>query len=789
MPTDNDTSGPNDDLADALRSVAKQLEAISGRISAGSIAETSQRKESTDKDNDDEASGCTAEAMEEELWETTRDTIKEQDQVDIDNWKDELNNLLVFAGLFSAVVTAFTVESYTWLQQDSGDATNTFLAHISLQISSFTTTPSFVNSSAPALPFQNVTSAFTPPAIAVPVNTLWVLSLTLSLLSAFFAIAVQQWLRQLRLPADIPARRAVELLALRADGLKTWQVPGIISFLPLLLQVAVVLFLIGLLILLRSLNATVAIVFGIVAVLGLMAFLVSTFIPLLSDRCPYRSPVVPTVLIVLQWLSYPICLLAVVGIFPFNAILRSPAGQAILQAEIIPFAVWDFFDDFDIWFHRKLLAYIKSFGQHMFVDVGQFWLQREYQQVLTLNDVKASKLRQSSVARVLLMCSLPSFARLFSCMRRFSSDEWRGVSRVMVMHSLDIFLPGSSFRGVVDYYGNVVPRAESYIRHWLSSRHSDLLLKAQEAHDWKQDDKLSGEDQDGLVLSSEVEKHGSQRYMQHVKHLFYICDNQTTNEDHCLTQEATTLLLILKAFNAGYAHKVDEARIVINFATRHGTRHAVRRRIWDSDAHRTLFISCTAVLVAMTHHPSDLQEEGRQLLSKVSNILCDGDWKRGHKENLQAFYTGHSEYLVHAFRPIPNIHTTLCRALVTLAKKGVLLRDPECPSVRLASTLREIYDGIDEEEINDARRSLSEFFWEIPYKGNLDRWKEEILGECMQALVHAECEARSTSLQLSPTLHQGSDPFTVEHPRLPSYGEDARADCTTDRESSVRKFI
>lgn len=183
----------------------------------------------------------------------------------MESWKDELNNLLVFvsvhaesipsltlncllskAGLFSAVVTAFAVESYTWLQQDPGDASNLLLAYISLQLLSFTNTASFINSSIPALPLQNVTSPFVPPAIAVPVNTLWVLSLTLSLMSAFLAIAVQQWLRQLRLPADIPVHQAVRLLSLRSDGLKTWQVPGIISLLPLLLQIAVVFFLIGL---------------------------------------------------------------------------------------------------------------------------------------------------------------------------------------------------------------------------------------------------------------------------------------------------------------------------------------------------------------------------------------------------------------------------------------------------------------------------------------------------------------------------------------------------------------
>ncbi|KAJ3539291.1 hypothetical protein NM688_g6385 [Phlebia brevispora] len=73
----------------------------------------------------------------EEAWELAVDTLKKREKDITDSWKDELNNLLVFTGLFSAIVTAFTVVSFTWLQQDPGDATNILLANISLQLSHF----------------------------------------------------------------------------------------------------------------------------------------------------------------------------------------------------------------------------------------------------------------------------------------------------------------------------------------------------------------------------------------------------------------------------------------------------------------------------------------------------------------------------------------------------------------------------------------------------------------------------------------------------------------------------
>ncbi|KAJ3532690.1 hypothetical protein NM688_g7387 [Phlebia brevispora] len=764
----------NPELVDALRDVAKQLREISEQLlpAVASIAESVKTKEESADDKAAKAIKINqAEAMEEELWETTRDTIKEQDQVEIDSWKDELNNLLVFAGLFSAVVTAFTVESYTWLQQDSGDATNMFLAYISLQVSPSPTYLPLINSSVPALPLQNVTSAFVPAAIAVPINTLWVLSLTLSLMSAFFAIAVQQWLRHLRLPADIPVRRAVELLALRADGLKTWQVPSIISLLPLLLQIAVILFLVGLFILLQSLNVTITIAFGVVVLLGLLAFLVSTFIPLLSFQCPYKSPLVPTVLIVLQWLSYPLAMITAAVVLPINTALMTSTGQSITES--ISQDVWHFFFwDFDDWCTKVLSAYIKSFGRHMLVDMGQFWLRREYQHLILTSDNldAASELRQSSLTRVLLMRSHSSFVGLVSCMRCFSLDEWRGVFQAMVLHSLNIFLPELYFRDLVDEYGDVVPRAASCVRHRLSSRHFDFLRKAQKARDWKKDGKLSQEDHDGLVLSSEVEKYSSRGYTQHVKHLLHICDHQTTNEDVCWWREAVTPLLMLKAFDAGYFPEVDEARIVINFATKHGARDAVRRRPCDNNSHRMLFASCTAALVAMTHHPyvMILQDEGYQVLSTFYDILCGDEWKRKHKERLKAFYNGRPEDdLVRAFRPVPGIHVTLCRTLVELAGKRVLLRYPECPSIRLASTLREIYEGIDKEEINKARESLDELSWWIRKNRRSGRWPE--VQEQQKAPVASEVDATPA---LPLPLHKSQDGSQLPgHSRLSSRGE------------------
>ena len=163
------------------------------------------------------------------------------------------------AGLFSAVVTAFTIESYQLLKG------NAVTAH------------------------------------SERINIFWFISLSLSLAAVSIGIVCMQWLREFQRDANLPPKDSVALRQMRYEGLLKWRVPGILSVLPLLLQAGLVLFLTGLLDLLWHLNHKVAIAVTIV-VAGPMLFLaVTTVLPALQviitrDRhlriaqCPYKSP-------------------------------------------------------------------------------------------------------------------------------------------------------------------------------------------------------------------------------------------------------------------------------------------------------------------------------------------------------------------------------------------------------------------------------------------------------------------------------------------------------------------
>ncbi|TFK37107.1 hypothetical protein BDQ12DRAFT_608446 [Crucibulum laeve] len=203
-------------------------------------------------------------------WDNCHDLVKRYDNEMCNAWRDE-------AGLFSAAVTAFTIESYKWLQLDSSDVSVQLLQQISVQLDPM------------------------PTSAAVRINIFWFLSLTLGLSTVLIGILCMQWLREYRREASLPHKDAVALRQMRYEGLLAWKVPVILSALPLMLQLALLFFFVGLLDLLWLLHHLVAII--ITAVVGLVfVFLVcTTILPSLQyicvadehlrvPQCAFKSP-------------------------------------------------------------------------------------------------------------------------------------------------------------------------------------------------------------------------------------------------------------------------------------------------------------------------------------------------------------------------------------------------------------------------------------------------------------------------------------------------------------------
>ncbi|KAJ7617699.1 hypothetical protein DFH06DRAFT_961388, partial [Mycena polygramma] len=70
------------------------------------------------------------------LWAVYISEAEKYDKSLVESWKSDMEGMLIFAGLFSAVLTAFLIESYKTLSPDSEDRTVKLLTQISQQLAS-----------------------------------------------------------------------------------------------------------------------------------------------------------------------------------------------------------------------------------------------------------------------------------------------------------------------------------------------------------------------------------------------------------------------------------------------------------------------------------------------------------------------------------------------------------------------------------------------------------------------------------------------------------------------------
>ncbi|KAK7687730.1 hypothetical protein QCA50_008946 [Cerrena zonata] len=203
--------------------------------------------------------------------------VRNIDEVRVQKSRDEIDTLLVVAGLFSAIQTAFIIESYKQLQSDPADMTNQLLKYLSQQLS---------NSSIPAVADFPSSTTTTP---SVRINTFWFCGLVISLMTASFGIITKQWLREY-LVHESSAEVYLRIRFFRIEGWEKWRASEIVAILPFLLQFSMLLFFLGLTEFLNPLNKDVD--KAVKALVYLWASLVAavTLAPILSPRCPWKTP-------------------------------------------------------------------------------------------------------------------------------------------------------------------------------------------------------------------------------------------------------------------------------------------------------------------------------------------------------------------------------------------------------------------------------------------------------------------------------------------------------------------
>ncbi|KAF8949894.1 hypothetical protein BDZ97DRAFT_1689529, partial [Flammula alnicola] len=120
-------------------------------------------------------------------WKTCHGLLQEYDSKFFKAQTDEVQYLLIFAGLFSAVVTSFAVDLYKMLQQDSGNMSAYILSVISTQLGN----GSLLN--------QTLSPpSSSPNGPVIRINIFWFVSLSLSLTTVLLGTTCMQWLREYR---------------------------------------------------------------------------------------------------------------------------------------------------------------------------------------------------------------------------------------------------------------------------------------------------------------------------------------------------------------------------------------------------------------------------------------------------------------------------------------------------------------------------------------------------------------------------------------------------------------
>ncbi|KAJ7938580.1 hypothetical protein B0H13DRAFT_1578879, partial [Mycena leptocephala] len=172
------------------------------------------------------------------IWKLYMEQAKKSDDDMASMFNSDLDPLLIFAGLFSGILTAFLIEIRKGLQEDLQVTTNTLLTVL------IENQHNVSNGQIPlSTPFQPTSSSRW-------VNGLWFTSLMFSLMSALGASLAKGWIAQFSSAGFGSLWVDASKHSRRLRGIRRWHLKLIIQCLPILIHIAFFLFSAGLVILL-----------------------------------------------------------------------------------------------------------------------------------------------------------------------------------------------------------------------------------------------------------------------------------------------------------------------------------------------------------------------------------------------------------------------------------------------------------------------------------------------------------------------------------------------------------
>ncbi|KAL1699828.1 hypothetical protein EV121DRAFT_215442, partial [Schizophyllum commune] len=218
------------------------------------------------------------------VWRVLLKELEEYNNTVVKSWRVTLDVYLVFTGLFSAVVTTFVVQSSQALQPDHAEINSNLLVElIAIQ-------RAWANN-LPVEPSSNhATDIVTASTTKYWANRFWFSSLALSLIAAFMAVLIRQWLQEYERAVSGCAKRRALAWQYRRWAMKHWKVPLLVALLPMLLHFSLIMFLIGLTLYVIDFDTPMAWAIAAFSAVFYSFYVLSTFLSMANPQCPYQTP-------------------------------------------------------------------------------------------------------------------------------------------------------------------------------------------------------------------------------------------------------------------------------------------------------------------------------------------------------------------------------------------------------------------------------------------------------------------------------------------------------------------
>ncbi|KAF9782843.1 hypothetical protein BJ322DRAFT_177731 [Thelephora terrestris] len=223
------------------------------------------------------------------FWTVYNQVADEHDGDMLGKYSGDLDTSLLFAGLFSAISTAFIVQIIPSLQPNPSDLTNALLLRILQQNKSF-------GGSDPLAPVMNVS-----PTVLRAQSILFA-SLSVNLFAAFIAVLGKQWILYYKRAStwgsvvDRGKERQVKF-----TGLQKWGLHFIMELLPVLLQLALLLFGIGIIAYLWDIDRSAAEVIMVSVYTGFAFYAGIAVAATIWNDCPFQTPLSVFLLKAFPW--------------------------------------------------------------------------------------------------------------------------------------------------------------------------------------------------------------------------------------------------------------------------------------------------------------------------------------------------------------------------------------------------------------------------------------------------------------------------------------------------------